>query len=171
MYDLHYVYSIDQLVCEYNNCTDEAHCVRGYEVCDESRFMDYGDHSFICITVFHRNTSEMKLLFKGCFVDQYSSSYNDTCVLQEYPTNYYSCECNSNLCNNNGSLIIPSNHTFTIPSTGKLAVAMCMANWLAVLMTCVLNCHTKPSSLLIILGFHTCCISSVSELVNKYVKS
>ena len=110
--------SIDQLVCEYYNCTD-AHCMRGYEVCDENQLVDYDDHSFVCVAVLYQNTDKMKAIFKGCFVDQ-DSSYNDTCVLQEYPTNYYSCECNSNLCNNNGSLIIPSNHTFTIPSTGSL---------------------------------------------------
>ena len=113
-------------MCEYYNCTNEADCVRGYEVCDENRLMGFDDHhSFVCIAVFHQNTDKMEVLYKGCFVDQ-DSSYNDTCVLQEYPTNYYSCVCNSNLCNNNGSSIIPSNHTSTIPSTGILWINACL---------------------------------------------
>lgn len=113
----YYVCSVDQLVCEYYNCTDKADCVRGYEVCDENRLMGYDEHSFVCIAILYQNTDKMEVLYKGCFVNQ-DSSYNETCVLEEYPENYYSCECNGNLCNNNGSTIIPSNHTYTIPSTG-----------------------------------------------------
>ena len=109
---------VDQLVCEYYNCTDEAHCVRGYEVCDENRLSDYDNHFHVCATILHQNSSKVEILFKGCLVDQYDS-YNDTCVLDEYPVNFYSCVCNATLCNSDGNLIVPLNHTFKSPPAGR----------------------------------------------------
>ena len=112
------IYSIDQLVCEYYNCTDEGDCVSGYEVCDENWTENpvFSDKiTLVCLAVLHRNTSEQKVLYKACFVGKYGTCY-DTCVMEEHPTDIYACCCNSSLCNNNGSLILPSNHT---SSTGK----------------------------------------------------
>lgn len=115
--------SIDQLVCEYYNCTNGADCVRGYEVCDENPLFSYDDaFAFVCIafyTVPYQNiTSEKEVIIKSCFIDEYDP-YNETCVMKQYSENIYGCLCNSTLCNNNGTPIIPSNHTFTSPPTGK----------------------------------------------------
>ena len=83
-------------------------------MCDENPLSDIDSHFYACTSVLHKNTSKMEILFKGCYVDRYDS-YNETCVLEEYPTTYYSCVCNATLCNSNGSLIIPP---FKTPSTG-----------------------------------------------------
>lgn len=112
--------SIGQLICEYYNCTDEAHCVYGYEVCSENPFYG-GDDYYVCVAVLNRLSDKLQVLYKGCFIMEYGC--NDTCVLEEYPKDYYSCCCNSTLCNNdiynNDSLIAPSNYTPVIKPTGK----------------------------------------------------
>ena len=92
-------FHIDQLVCEYYNCIDEAHCVQGYEVCDENPEW-VGD---VCVAAFHRNNSKLEVL-KSCFLSG-GGTYYDSCVLTEYLLNTYSCLCNTTLCN---SKIVPS---------------------------------------------------------------
>lgn len=100
----------DQLICKYYNCTDDDHCVQGYEVCSENPILASDNH-LVCVAVLNGNTtSELGVTWKGCFSDE-SGYCSNACVLNEYPTNYYSCCCNSTLCNNNISFIAPSNYT------------------------------------------------------------
>jgi len=107
--------STDQLICEYYDCTDEAHCIHGYEVCDENPL--YGDSDFlVCVAVLYQPSNMLESLFKGCFFNEYD--YCDTCVLKEKLQYVYSCCCNSTLCNSNNNLIMPSNHTTVMQPTG-----------------------------------------------------
>lgn len=105
-------------MCEFYNCTDGVNCVHGYEVCNESPLLNNHD-SLVCVAALYKNITEMKVLFKGCFIDEDDPS-NETCILEEYPMDYHVCICNSTLCNSNGTLIL-SNHTYTIPPTGEHA--------------------------------------------------
>lgn len=106
-----YVYiTIGQLVCQYYNCTDEDHCVHGYEVCDESPLFD-DDDSFVCIAVIHQNTSRMDV-FKSCFIDD-SDQCNKDCVLKKDTGDWYTCCCNSILCNTNVGFTVTSDYTST----------------------------------------------------------
>lgn len=101
--------------------------MHGYEVCDEGQFSNYDD-GLVCIAVLYKNITKTKILFKGCFVDE-SDPYNETCVLEEHPWgDYYTCICNSTLCNSNGTLVL-SNHTSTIPPTGKHILLAGMLCW------------------------------------------
>lgn len=114
--------SIDQLICEYYNCTNEAHCVYGYEVCNENPFFG-GDDYYVCMAAFYLFGDKP---FKGCFIVEHGCS--DTCVLVEYPKDYYSCICNSTLCNSNNNLIVPY-HTSVIQPTGynTYMIVYCLA--------------------------------------------
>ncbi len=104
-------------MCEFHNCTNEGNCVHGYEVCDEGPLWN-NDDDLVCVAILYKNITKMKVLFKGCFVDE-SDPYNETCVLEEHPmSHYYTCICNSTLCNSNETLI-PSNHGSMIPPTGE----------------------------------------------------
>ena len=109
--------STDQLVCDYYNCTDDGRCVQGYEVCSENSIMS-DDDRHVCVAVLYGNaTNDLRVVWKGCFSDEDDFS-NGTCILMEYPTNYYSCLCNATLCNSNDSLMLPPNHT-RVPPSGK----------------------------------------------------
>lgn len=108
---------IDQLVCEYYDCTDEAHCIQGYEVCDENPVW-VGD---TCVAAFHRNNGELEVDSKGCFLSG-GATYHDTCLLREFPANIYSCLCNTTLCTSKTTLIVPSSQMHASPTdlpTGK----------------------------------------------------
>jgi len=105
------MFSIDQLVCEYYNCTGGDHCVRGYEVCDENPSW-IGD---TCIAVLERNDSELEVVYQSCFIRNVGT-YHENCILREQPANVYSCLCSNTLCNSvDASLIAPTNRTQTSP--------------------------------------------------------
>ena len=96
-------------MCEYYNCTtDGGHCVQGYEVCDENPVW-VGD---ACIAAFQHDNNKPEVHSKGCFICS-GSTCHETCVLREFPTNVYSCLCNTTLCNSNANLIVPSIHMLT----------------------------------------------------------
>jgi len=95
--------------------------MHGYEVCDESPLYD-GDYFHVCVAVLYQPSNMSEIRYKGCFIVEYNCY--DTCVLdEEYSKDYYSCCCNSTLCNsdiyNNDSLIISSNNTSVTKPTGK----------------------------------------------------
>ena len=111
------MFSIDQLVCEYYNCSGGDYCVRGYEVCDENPSW-VGD---TCIAVLQRNDSELKVVYQSCFIRD-AGTFHENCILREQPANVYSCLCNTTLCNGiDASFIPPSNstHTSTYKPTGN----------------------------------------------------
>lgn len=96
---------IDELVCTYQNCTDEV-CDTLYEVCSEVPVLKNTTGHFICYSIFMVELDTLSYRpSRGCFVDQ-SSPCSEECIPELQDTNsgvdtaLFFCCCVGNLCNN-----------------------------------------------------------------------
>lgn len=95
----------DELVCTYQNCTDEV-CDTLYEVCSEVPVLkNTTGYYFICYSAFVVKLDTLSYRpSRGCFVDQ--SPCSEECIPELLDPDFvddtalFSCCCVGNLCNN-----------------------------------------------------------------------
>jgi len=115
MLTLYYSF-LEQLVCEFFNCSVEEGCISGYQVCSEDPDLtelqanDHSDHYCFSGLNINVTTGELTPNFKRCFIGaQHADCGRNRCLAAPLVETgiLYTCCCNTNLCNVNVEMLPP----------------------------------------------------------------